>query len=281
MYTLSVAIVLCLAVSAYGFPGTQIVGGNDAPVGKFPYQVSLQYNGNHFCGGSIISSRYILTAAHCVKGVPDIRRATVHVGINLLSQSGAVYNVESGVAHPNYNDRTISNDVAVIRVNRNIAFNAKVKSIGLASRNVADGSSCVLSGWGTLKAGGSVPNKLQYANLRVESLSKCQQAWKGTASVQSTQVCTLTRVGQGACNGDSGGPLVANGQQIGIVSFGRPCGLGSPDVYTKVSSYLNWIRGQQSLIQDEEESDVDMVEEPSQPDSVMIAEEQQPEFALY
>ncbi|XP_053985491.1 chymotrypsin-1-like [Hylaeus volcanicus] len=246
-----------------GFPGTQIVGGSDAPIGKFPYQVSLQYNGHHFCGGSIISKRHILTAAHCMKAVPDIRKITVHVGINLLSQSGAVYNVESATLHPNFSLHSDDNDVAVIRVNKNIAFNAKVKAIPLATGNVPDGSSCVLSGWGT-KAGGSIPNKLQYANFHIEPLSKCQQAWRGIADVQSTHVCTIAKVGQGVCNGDNGGPLVANGQQIGIVCFAHPCGVGSPDVYTRVSSFSSWIKEQQSLIQNEEESDVDVVEEPSQ-----------------
>ncbi|XP_053999578.1 chymotrypsin-1-like [Hylaeus anthracinus] len=272
MYALNFAVVLSLAAFAYGFPETQIVGGSDAPVGKFPYQVSLRLNGRHFCGGSIISSRYILTAAHCVKAVTSIKSITVHAGTNLVSESGDAYAVESGLAHPSYNARSIANDIALLRVSKPIAFKANVKAIPLATGNVADGAACVLSGWGTLRAGGSVPNKLQYADLRVEGLSKCQQAWKGVATVQSTQICTFTKVGQGACNGDSGGPLVANGQQIGIVSFGRPCGVGSPDVYTRVSSYLNWIKQQQSYIQDDEEpqSEVDTFDEEVQDNSESI-----------
>lgn len=80
-----------------------------------------------------------------------MQRVTVHTGTNLLSQTGSAYSVESATAHPNYNSRTIANDVAVIRVSRPISFNAKVRAISLTGRTVSDGSSCVLSGWGTLK----------------------------------------------------------------------------------------------------------------------------------
>ncbi|XP_076280811.1 transmembrane protease serine 9 [Lasioglossum baleicum] len=234
-------LVLCLAAAAYAFPEGHIVGGHDAPPGKYKYQVSLKNNGRHFCGGSIINARYILTAAHCVVGIKDVKPITVQAGTNQLSARGTVYGVEKITAHPNYNSLLIINDVAVIRVNQNIAFNNLVQPINLASSNVAEGSPVVLSGWGTTKAGGQVPDKLQEINLKVYSQKQCKRTH---LTLKESHICSFTKSGEGACNGDSGGPLVHQGTQVGIVSYGRPCGIGYPDVYTRVSSFLPWIKAQ-------------------------------------
>ncbi|XP_076235723.1 chymotrypsin-1 [Calliopsis andreniformis] len=248
MYAVSIALVACLAVTTYGLPETQIVGGKDAPVGMFPYQVSLRKNGRHFCGGSILSTRYVLTAAHCVDGYKNPGSITVHAGTNLLNEQGAAYQVEKISSHPNYNSMLIINDVAVLRVNKNIEFNSKVQPVKLASGSKSyEGQNCILSGWGTTVVGGSTPNKLQYINLVIESQSKCKQThWQ----VRDSHICTFTKRGEGACHGDSGGPLVVNGEQVGIVSFGRPCGVGAPDVYTRVTAFASWIKQQESFLKE-------------------------------
>ncbi|XP_015429021.1 PREDICTED: chymotrypsin-1-like [Dufourea novaeangliae] len=238
MYTPTI-LVLCLAVAVYGFPEGQIVGGRDAPVGKFPYQVSLRQNGNHFCGGSIINSRTILTAAHCVAGLRNLKAVTVQVGTNQLKSGGVSYGVEKVDSHPKYNSVTIANDIAVIRLNADIHFTDLIQPIKLATSDVPEGGTVTLSGWGTTRNGGQIPNNLQEIDLHVYSQSKCKLVhW----NVQASQVCTFTKSGEGACHGDSGGPLVGGGIQIGIVSFGRPCGIGYPDVFTRVSSFVPWIQ---------------------------------------
>ncbi|XP_017797034.1 PREDICTED: mite allergen Der f 3-like, partial [Habropoda laboriosa] len=245
MYTLTLPIVLCLAVAAYGFPGSQIVGGKDAPVGEFPYQVSLRKNGNHFCGGSILSQHDILTAAHCVQGLKNVKDITVHVGTTQLKSGGESYGVQKIVAHSGFSMTSLLNDVAVIRVDRNIKFSNLVKPISLATSGTFEGSPCVLTGWGTTRVGGNVPNNLQMIDLVIETQAKCKKAhWR----VRDSHICTYTKVGEGACNGDSGGPLVVHGVQVGIVSFGQPCAVGKPDVYTRVSSFVSWIKNQQSFL---------------------------------
>ncbi|KAG7209472.1 hypothetical protein KM043_015559 [Ampulex compressa] len=238
MYTATSLLILSLALTAYALPSPRIVGGTDAPDGKYPYQVSLQSYGQHFCGGSIISKRYILTAAHCIvsKRVMDV---TVVAGTNYLNMPGASYAVESLLPHSGYNSIDAANDIGLIRVANDIRFTEKVQPIRYALKNdVKAGAPAVITGWGRLSARGKIPNAMQEIVLSIFSPSVCRLYYR---QVKSTNICTLTRVGEGVCSGDSGGPLVSNDIQIGIVSFGRPCAIGHPDVYTRVSSYKQWI----------------------------------------
>ncbi|XP_017797297.1 PREDICTED: chymotrypsin-1 [Habropoda laboriosa] len=177
-----------------------------------------------------------------LNGVKDI---TVHVGTTQLKSGGESYAVQKIVAHSGFSSTRLVNDVAVIRVDRDIKFSNLVKPISLATSGTFEGSPCVLTGWGTTRLGGNVPNNLQMIDLVIETQEKCKKAhWR----VESSHICTYTKVGEGACHGDSGGPLVVHGVQVGIVSYGQPCAVGKPDVYTRVSSFVPWIKNQQSFL---------------------------------
>ncbi|XP_003700882.3 chymotrypsin-1-like [Megachile rotundata] len=250
MQAVSVSHLFCIFTIVYGYPESQIVGGRDAPVGMFPYQVSLREDGDHFCGGSIISSRYVLTAAHCVDDYDDPSNVTVHVGTNLLSSKGDTYRVEKFAFNEKFGTKSALYDIAMIRVDREIVFNDLVRPIPLAAgNNTYEGSECVLSGWGDTKVWGPTPDKLQYINLRIVTQAKCKEAHN---NVDGTHICTYTKYGEGACSGDSGSPLVVNGVQVGIVSFGMPCAVGYPDVFTRVSCFASWIKEQYTLLQKDE-----------------------------
>ncbi|XP_018403821.1 PREDICTED: chymotrypsin-1-like [Cyphomyrmex costatus] len=251
MYTFFVLIVaLQLAAAIHGFPGVpsnHIVGGNDAPVGKFPYQISLRIFEHHTCGGSIINRHTILTAAHCVRGYGSdpkaLKSLTVHAGTNLLNENGTVYKVKQVIRHENFDSFKLVNDIALLILSTSIEYTKYIQPISLAITDIApSGSSCILSGWGKTKFGGVTPNKLQEIELNVYDQDKCIQAHWGYHMIEPSHICTFTTLGEGACHGDSGGPLVFNGVQIGIVSFGVPCALGRPDVFTRVSSFKEWIQ---------------------------------------
>ncbi|KYN12579.1 Chymotrypsin-2 [Trachymyrmex cornetzi] len=228
---------ICLAEDPY------IVGGTNALDGAHPYMVSLRRNNvSHFCGGSIISKRYILTAGHCLIQFTDsksLKNVTVHAGTNRLNESGYVYIPEEAIVHPDYEPDLIFNDIGLLRLKTDIQYNKLVQPISIAKTNsVLVGDACFLTGWGTLTYLGELPDKLQKLNLKVYSQSKCKSLF---LTVRSSQICAFSQIGEGACHGDSGSPLVANGIQIGLSSYVRPCARGFPDVYTRVFSFANWL----------------------------------------
>ncbi|XP_045510196.1 chymotrypsin-2-like [Colias croceus] len=229
----------------------RIVGGKDAPDGGIPYQVSLRnFYGSHFCGGSILNERWILTAAHCTVGSTP-RSMKVIVGTNSLVKGGQKYSVEKIIVHKDYDAGLIQNDISVVKVTENIEFSDRVQPIELPEANTGAQAELLLTGWGRLSYPGNLPNDLQMINVTSLSVDDCQNRFDDINPVFETQICSLTKAGEGACHGDSGGPLVENSRVVGIVSWGMPCARGYPDVYTRVYSFLDWI--QDNIADDEPE----------------------------
>ncbi|XP_014203612.1 chymotrypsin-2-like [Copidosoma floridanum] len=219
----------------------KIVGGKDAPIGKYPYQVSLQNRFGHFCGGSIINKRWILTAAHCV----DRKRPMViAVGSNsrIVFERSKIYQPDRVIWHKNWSRSDLANDIALIRVARDIEFTNKVQPVKLPTEGFnKTGSPIVLTGWGWITSIGPKPFALQEIELNVIGQDECSEM--AGEKINDSQICTLNKAGEGACFGDSGGPLVADGVQVGIVSFAvEACAAGKPDVYTRVFSFIDWIK---------------------------------------
>ncbi|KAG5331698.1 CTR1 protein, partial [Acromyrmex heyeri] len=181
---------------------THIVGGRDAPVGKFPYQVSLRKSGRHSCGGSIINHNTILTAGHCLVSYrwnpSGLKSLTIHAGTNLLSENGTVYKAKQAIIHETFDSIRIINDIGLLILSTPIEYTKSIQPVSLATTDVAPtGSYCILSGWGRIKAGGITPDKLQEIELNVYDQDKCHQSQR---RVQSSHICTLTRIGEGACH---------------------------------------------------------------------------------
>ncbi|GJQ80515.1 hypothetical protein Trydic_g12406 [Trypoxylus dichotomus] len=220
----------------------RVVGGSNAPGGAFPTIVSVRSSaGAHFCGGTILNSVNILTAAHCIIG-----RSTANTGIlagtNTLNSGGTTRGSSRLILHGSYNQNTLANDIAVIRLSSALAMGGNVAQVSLSTANTG-AVAAVLAGWGRISSNGGIPNNLQQLSTQTLTHAQCQQSWG--SQVTTLQICALIGSGRGACNGDSGGPLYqsSNGAQLGVVSFGRAggCAIGWPDVYARVSSYVNWI----------------------------------------
>ncbi|XP_013101637.1 chymotrypsin-2-like [Stomoxys calcitrans] len=252
----------------------RIVGGKDIPPGHHvPYQVSLQYFVNtsapnekgaykHYCGGSIISSYHILTAAHCCSGF-DPKLMSIWAGDrDLRSQHALRFAVANYTIHPNY-EELVTSDIAIIKLCRPMYLdNVRMGAIDVSSKqHTPGGVTVMLTGWGLRLPyhfqvpfpllqeqvnAVTLPNILQVSTFLTVSDEVCKQV---IDQLTKTELCVTGDLFKGACPGDSGGPLVemsAQGlRQVGIVSYGLfICGLFSslvPDVYTRVSEFSDWI----------------------------------------
>nr|XP_033322626.1 chymotrypsin-1-like [Megalopta genalis] len=242
----SLLAVLAVANGA-ALPGLEprIVNGEDAKLGEIPYQVSLQKSNSHFCGGSVLNTNYVLTAAHCVEGQIATAVKVVVGTINWQDQQN-VHAVDKIIIHEGYNPRdSWRNDIALLKLKTPLKLDKNIAAVRLPKENeaVAAKSPAIVSGWGRTSVGGPIPNILQKAKLQITDQTVCKNAYKNIGSVYETHICandpSTTR---GACNGDSGGPLVVDGKIVGIVSWSMSCALSQyPTVYTRVASYVSWV----------------------------------------
>jgi len=235
-----------------------IIGGTNANMGEFPWQLSQQRlsgtNWGHSCGASLLSNNRALSAAHCVDGAAatTVRViAGVHARSNTAGTTTA--NVASYRMHEQYNNgqASYSNDIAILNLASNIATVAgriAYAVLPVDNSNNFAGMSCVISGWGRNSNANTLPDILQKATTTVLTLAQCQQ--QGGNGIWANHLCVRDPNSQnGACNGDSGGPTNCNvgGQTrvVGIASFvwasGGNCLTNYPQAYTRVSGYLAWI----------------------------------------
>ena len=211
----------------------------------YPHQISLQVNGRHNCGGSIVSANYVVTAGHCVGADPQLM--TIRAGSSLKGQGGSVHQVDKVVRHEKYftNKRGIPcNDVAVLRVKEPFTFDDTRQPVNLFDQDEesAAGVKSVITGWGNTGKGS--PVQLQTVTVPIVSKDLCDKAYKSHGGLPEGQICAAYygEGGKDACQGDSGGPLTIEGRLAGIVSWGNGCAQPNyPGVYTEVASFREWV----------------------------------------
>lgn len=225
----------------------KIVNGRLARPGEIPYQVSLQNikQEHHFCGGVIINELYVLTAAHCLEGA-DISDISVNVGTINVQKPHSVHLIERVYLHEEYRPSdSWRNDIALIEVKSPFAFTNLVSAVDLPEPNqpVEPGSPAVVSGYGLLSKHGRRTTDLYVVDILIANQTYCKTQYAKSQHVYDTQICAYDPVeNKGSCQGDSGGPLTVNGQLVGLVSWAHGCASTRyPTVYTRVSSYINWI----------------------------------------
>ncbi|XP_032904344.1 chymotrypsin-like elastase family member 2A [Amblyraja radiata] len=257
------ALVALLVTTVYGC-GTptyqpilaKVVGGVDARPHSWPWQISLQISRegrwSHTCGGSLIDPRWVMTAAHCINNKYTYR---VGLGKQFLSEdeAGSVYApVEKLIPHEKFSMIFAANgyDIALVKLAEPVVLNDKVNvgCIPAPGTLLPNNYSCYITGWGLLKAGGTVSNILQQALLPAVDHATCSQPSWWWMMVKESMVCAGGDGLASGCNGDSGGPLNcrnADGmwEVHGVVSFGSSsCShKNKPTVFTRVSAYNDWI----------------------------------------
>uniref|UniRef100_A0A182JVJ3 Peptidase S1 domain-containing protein n=1 Tax=Anopheles christyi TaxID=43041 RepID=A0A182JVJ3_9DIPT len=242
----------------------RIVGGMEAPAGQWPWMAAIFLHGTKrtefWCGGSLIGTKYILTAAHCTRDSRQrpfaARQFTVRLGDIDLSTDGepsapVTYKVTEVRAHPRFSRVGFYNDIALLVLDKPVRKSKYVIPVCLPGSNLPSkerlaGRRATVVGWGTTYYGGKESTKQQQATLPVWRNEDCNRAY--FQPITDNFVCAgFSEGGVDACQGDSGGPLMmrveARWTQLGVVSFGNKCGEpGYPGVYTRISEYMDWIR---------------------------------------
>lgn len=233
----------------------RIVGGAPIPIAQAPWQVAINSDGN-LCSGSLINVQWVITAAHCVAGVP-LNEISVWAGVDQLSQrtTSASIPVASVVVHPNWDRTNYNSDLALLNLSAPVSLQQNIQVINLpttvnpATWPVA-GTPATITGWGAQSFNGTVSDSLRLANLQVltnPGAGPCGDY--GSSYLVIDDLCAgVPGGGVDACQGDSGGPLVVTEGGVpllaGVTSVGNECGLPNfPGIYTRITTHLGWIRG--------------------------------------
>ncbi|UJR17575.1 hypothetical protein I4U23_004471 [Adineta vaga] len=228
----------------------RIIGGLHAQANSWPWQILLRGAGS-MCGGALIDERHVLTAAHCIKTPVDEKNYKVYIGAHetnkpmYMEQELAVSKIW---IHEQYSEKTVNNDLAIIRLTKPITISDKVNVICLPGHEAKTANDTVwVSGWGRTAHNGVTSTILKQTYMETMG-NKCLTYGADKFSVE-THICAGKHGVGYTCQGDSGGPLMYEYEGRwylnGIVSYGaQDCGVGTglPAVFARVKYYLPWIR---------------------------------------
>ncbi|XP_075588499.1 trypsin II-P29 isoform X2 [Dermatophagoides farinae] len=260
----------------------RIVGGQNAERHEFPWQISLRRYSKtlnkwyHSCGGVIIDSRWILTAAHCVLGAKDPDHFRVRVGeydYSMDENYEMDFNVSHIFAHRSFNFQTVESDICLLKLKEEIDFgpDSNIRPIcfpqirakqAKTDADVVKPSTCISTGWGKTVFHGEFPKILQKVCVDIVDHQDCRRRYAEIINVTETMIC-LGEGGSGTCEGDSGGPfqcinnitMITNDtveprwSLYGLTSWAVGCAEDQyPSVATNIAVLRDWIYEQISQL---------------------------------
>lgn len=246
----------------------KIVGGTPSQKGSWPWLALLGYEGvdgiTFRCGGSLVTKRHVVTAAHCIRSDLrvvrlgehdlDIDTETRHVDVNIVRMT----------RHPQYNSRNGHSDIAVLYLANDVQFTDTIGPVCVPDKVSFESRSLIgytpfVAGWGRTKEGGESANILQEVQLPILANNQCKERYRTQNRLisedqfdEATICAGVLSGGKDTCQGDSGGPLMLPEKSsrntfyynlIGIVSYGIGCArAGIPGVYASVPHFSDWIK---------------------------------------
>jgi len=237
-----------------GVADEEIVGGINTTIDQNPWQIALTTNGAfQFCGGSILNSRWVLTAQHCVAGGNADMRVVAGITQKNQQNTGQIRAIDAIATFPGFVDVDSGKDVALVHLTSPLDLsgpNAKaIPLVTVAEANAGATNPGVVSritGWGTLRSGGPSPNTLQTVDIPLISNAQAQSAYGPQGITITADQVGAAAPGRDSCQGDSGGPLsvlVGGVRKLaGVVSWGFGCADPNfPGMYARVSSFQSYI----------------------------------------
>nr|XP_022906487.1 venom serine protease-like [Onthophagus taurus] len=232
----------------------RIVGGVETGINEFPYMAALYHRTRQliFCGATIISNKYVITAAHCLT-TSETSNLIILVGdhdpsTGVDTDAAAIYTIRDYKIHANFDAGTRKNDIAIVESTTKIAFSEKVGPACLPfkySNRDFSGQYVTLLGWGQVEYSGPTSDVLQKVDVQVMALPDCRRNYT-SVTIYDTEMCTYTPM-KDACQFDSGGPVLWEDYDtrrlhlVGVISYGDGCAGNTASVNTRVTSYIQWI----------------------------------------
>ncbi|KAG8515232.1 Transmembrane protease serine 11E, partial [Galemys pyrenaicus] len=233
----------------------RIIGGTEVEEGEWPWQASLQWDGAHRCGATLINCTWLVSAAHCFRIYKNAARWTASFGVTIKPPK-MKRSVRRIIVHEKYKYPSHDYDIALVELTSRVPYTNVVHRVCLpeASHEFQPGDEMFVTGFGALENDGYSQNNLRQVQVDFIDTKTCNEPQVYNDAITPRMLCAGSLKGKrDACQGDSGGPLVSPDARdiwylAGIVSWGDECGQpNKPGVYTKVTAFRDWITSKTGL----------------------------------